>query len=160
MHIEVRSSVSVPGLRSDVCAKSYFLDPFPAAAVLRRCRLPPAAYLGARDSGVRRNAVKPRGCCSPGSVQPPWDPAWPLCAWGAHCATDRRFITRASPRTKKSTQSVHLELDPAGAGSLQKRLGRDGEGPESGRSPRPAAAVWEQFEDILELLGASGPARE
>ena len=47
-----------------------------------------------------------------------------------------------------------------GAGSLQKRLGRDGEGPESGRSPRPAAAVWEQFEDILELLGASGPARE
>ena len=44
--------------------------------------------------------------------------------------------------------------------SLQKRLGRDGEGPESGRSPRPAAAVWEQFEDILELLGASGPARE
>ena len=47
-----------------------------------------------------------------------------------------------------------------GAGSLQKRLGRNGEGPESGRSPRPAAVVWEQFEDILELLGASGPARE
>ena len=47
IHIELRSSVSGPGLRSDVCAKSYFLDPFPAAAV------PAAACRVSRCSRLR-----------------------------------------------------------------------------------------------------------
>ncbi len=52
------------------------------------------------------------------------------------------------------------EAEPHNAKISRPVSPHDGEGPESGRSPRPAAVVWEQFEDILELLGASGPAQE
>ena len=71
------------------------------------------------EDTCRRNAVTLHACCSPGSVQPLWDPARPLYAWGAHCATDRRFITRASPRTKKSTQSGPPRAGPGPHSSLR-----------------------------------------
>ena len=55
-YIKVMSSSSAPELRSDACAKSYFST----------CSAPARRWLdsrsvAARDYGVRRNAVKPRG---------------------------------------------------------------------------------------------------